>query len=283
VAAADALLKDFKPDGVVGFGGYVSPPVYWAAFRNKVAVVVHEANARPGLANRWGARRAAAVGVALAGTPLPNARLVGMPLRPGLARLDRAGSRAQARRQLGLDPVKPTLLVAGGSLGALNLNQAAAAVASELIGAGAQVLHLTGRGKSQAVRLGLGSLNASQTASYHIMEYLESMELALAAADLALQRAGAATVAELACAGLPAVLVPLRIGNGEQRHNAAGLVKAGAAVLVTDDEIGHWVTGNLAELLTSPDRLAAMSQAASSIAIRDGAERLVDLIEEVTR
>jgi UDP-N-acetylglucosamine:LPS N-acetylglucosamine transferase len=202
-----------------------------------------------------------------------------MPLRPEVAGLDREAARPAARQELGLAADKPTLLVAGGSLGALRLNQAVAAVAGELRAAGVQVLHLTGRGKADSVRAALGP--AADWADYHVLEYLDRMELALAAADLAVQRAGAATVAELACAGLPAVLAPLGVGNGEQRLNAAVLADAGAAVIVPDEDFGVWAPGALAELLAAPDRLAQMAAAASSVAIRDGAERLADLIEEV--
>ncbi|MDR1118434.1 MAG: UDP-N-acetylglucosamine--N-acetylmuramyl-(pentapeptide) pyrophosphoryl-undecaprenol N-acetylglucosamine transferase [Bifidobacteriaceae bacterium] len=274
VRRSRALLADFAPDAVVGFGGYVASPVYRAAVRSGIPVVVHEANARPGLANRWGARRAAAVGVAFAGTPLPGARLVGMPLRREIALLDRERDRGAARRELGLDLNRPTLLVSGGSLGALRLNRAVAALADDLAAAGAQVLHLAGRGKADELRQAAGQ------PSYHVLEYLDQMELAFAAADLAVQRAGAATVAELACAGLPAVLVPLGVGNGEQRLNAASLVEAGGAVLVADEDFADWAPGNLAALLGAPDRLSRMAEAAASTAIRDGAERLADLIEE---
>ncbi|MDR2381021.1 MAG: UDP-N-acetylglucosamine--N-acetylmuramyl-(pentapeptide) pyrophosphoryl-undecaprenol N-acetylglucosamine transferase [Bifidobacteriaceae bacterium] len=282
----NALIRDFRPDVVVGFGGYVCPPAYRAAVSAGVPVVVHEANARPGLANRWGAKHAAAVGVAFAGTPLPHARLVGMPLRRELAHLNRAAAAPAARQHFGLELGRPTLLVAGGSLGALRLNRAIVGVAGELLDAGAQVLHLAGRGKGDEVRAAVEQAarpdgRSSGGGRYVVLDYLEQMELALAAADLAVQRAGAASVAELACAALPAVLVPLGIGNGEQRLNAAPLVDAAAAVLVPDDALAAWAPGKLVELLTSPERLAAMSSAASSVAIRDGAERLVDMIEEV--
>jgi UDP-N-acetylglucosamine:LPS N-acetylglucosamine transferase len=192
--------------------------------------------------------------------------------------LDRRALVAAARRELGLDQGRPTLLVAGGSLGALRLNRALGAVAPELMAAGAQVLHLTGRGKADEVVEGVkGGADAGR---YHVIEYLEQMELALAAADLVVGRAGAATVCELACAGLPAVLVPLRVGNGEQRLNARWLEEAGGAVVVADPEFAQWVPGNLVELLGSKERLSQMAKGSRSVAIRDGADRLVDLIEE---
>jgi UDP-N-acetylglucosamine--N-acetylmuramyl-(pentapeptide) pyrophosphoryl-undecaprenol N-acetylglucosamine transferase len=281
VTSLGQLFRDFQPHAVVGFGGYVATPAYRVAAKAGVPIVVHEANARPGLANRWGAARAAGVGVAFADTALPGAELVGMPLRPELARLDRAALRPEAQAILGLDPDRRTLLVAGGSLGAASLNQALAGVAPALLAAGAQVLHLTGRGKGQAVRQSVARLDGTQR--YHVLEYLDRMELALAAADLAVQRAGAGTVHELACAGLPSVLVPLPVGNGEQRLNAAGLVGAGGANLVADAEFGAWAADNLVGLLFDQDRLAGMAAGAATVAIRDGAERLADLVEAVAR
>ncbi|MDR2454645.1 MAG: hypothetical protein LBD51_08980 [Bifidobacteriaceae bacterium] len=172
-------------------------------------------------------------------------------------------------------------------MGALRLNQAVAGAAAGLAAAGVQVVHLTGRGKAEAVRQALpGAAQAGGGGAgpvYQVREYLERMELALAAADLAVQRAGAATVHELACAALPSVLVPLGIGNGEQRLNAAGLVRAGGAVLVEDESFGAWAAQNLADLATSPAELERMAAAAGSVAIRDGAERLADMIERVAR
>ncbi|MDR0627140.1 MAG: UDP-N-acetylglucosamine--N-acetylmuramyl-(pentapeptide) pyrophosphoryl-undecaprenol N-acetylglucosamine transferase [Bifidobacteriaceae bacterium] len=279
VRSLGEFLTDFAPDAVVGFGGYVATPVYRVAAARGLPIIVHEANARPGLANRWGSKRAAAVGVAFAGTPLPGARLVGMPLRPAVATLDRASARAGARELLGLEPDRSTLLVSGGSLGAVNLNSAVVGVADRLLASGAQVLHLTGRGKAGAVSAAVSGLAGSER--YHVLEYLERMELALAAADLAVQRAGAATVCELACCGLPSVLVPLAIGNGEQRLNAAGLVQAGGAEIVADADFADWARVHLADLLVDDKRLAAMSEAAASVAIRDGAARLAALVETV--
>jgi UDP-N-acetylglucosamine--N-acetylmuramyl-(pentapeptide) pyrophosphoryl-undecaprenol N-acetylglucosamine transferase len=278
-AQVSALLAEFRPAGVVGFGGYASPPVYLAAAKAGVPVVVHEANAKPGLANRLGARRAAAVGVTFPQTQLPRAELTGMPLRRAIADLDRPTQRAAARAELGLAADRPTLLVSGGSLGAQRLNQAVAAVAADLLAAGAQVLHLTGRGKAEPVAAALTGLADAQ--HYHVVEYLDRMELAFAAADLAVQRAGAGTVSELACVGLPSVLVPLPIGNGEQRLNAAGLVAAGGAELVDDAAFPAWASANLVDLLSDGARLAAMAAGAEKVAIRDGAERLCGLIERV--
>lgn len=280
VRAAGEAIDTTGADVVVGFGGYVAAPAYLAARRRDVPVVVHEANARPGLANRLGARRAAAVAVTFPATPLAGAVLTGLPLRAEIAGLvaeraaDLDASRAAARAELGLDPDRRTILVTGGSLGAVSLNRVMAATGAELVGAGAQVLHLTGAGKDAEVRTG------APAEHYHVIEYLDRMHLAYAAADLVVCRAGAGTVSELTALGLPAVYVPLPIGNGEQRRNAAPVVEAGGGLLVEDRDLTpRWVQQHVAPL--DDDALATMATAAASVGITDGAARLADLVEGV--
>lgn len=267
---------------VVGFGGYVATPAYLAA-RRRVPIVIHEQNARPGLANRLGARWARSVAVTFPGTALPGAVVTGLPLRAAVADLvaartaDPAAARVAAARRLGLDPALPTLLVTGGSLGALSVNTAVAGAAGTLL-PHAQVLHLTGRGKAEAVRAAVAGLPGAER--YHPLEYLGEMELALAVADLVVCRAGAGTVSELAALGLPAVYVPLPVGNGEQRRNAAGVVEAGGGLLVADADLTPgWVAERVPALLADRVRLAAMARAAAASGVVDGAARLADLVE----
>ncbi|WP_307845031.1 undecaprenyldiphospho-muramoylpentapeptide beta-N-acetylglucosaminyltransferase [Actinotalea solisilvae] len=286
VRAADAALTSTRAQVVVGFGGYVSTPAYLAARRRGIPVVVHEQNARPGLANRLGARWARSVAVTFPGTPLPGAVVTGLPLRTAVADLvaarrdDGAAVRADAAARLGLDPGRPVLVVTGGSLGALSLNRAASGAAADLLAAGAQVLHLTGRGKADAVRDVLATLAPEAAAGYHVLEYLPEMERALAVADLVLCRAGAGTVSELAALGVPAVYVPLPVGNGEQRLNAAPVVGAGGGLLVDDAALdAGLVRTTLVPLLADPVRLAAMGRAAAGVGVTDGAARVADLVE----
>lgn len=287
VAAAGRAIDERGVQVVVGFGGYVSTPAYLAARRRGVPVVVHEQNARPGLANRLGARRAAAVAVTFPGTALPGAVVTGLPLRPAIAELaarraaDPAGSRATAAAELGLDPAAPVLLVTGGSLGALSLNRAVSGAAADLLAAGAQVLHLTGAGKDDAVLAALDAVPGGLAGRerYHVLAYLDRMELALAVADLVVCRAGAGTVSELAALGLPAVYVPLPFGNGEQRLNAAPVVDAGGGVLVADGDLDPaWLRAHVVPLLGDAPALAAMGSAARGVGVVDAAARVVDLV-----
>ncbi|WP_456859520.1 undecaprenyldiphospho-muramoylpentapeptide beta-N-acetylglucosaminyltransferase [Geodermatophilus sp. SYSU D00691] len=278
VRETTALLRELRADVVVGFGGYVALPAYLAARRARVPVVVHEQNALPGLANRIGARLAARVAVTVPGTPLHRGEHVGMPLRRTISGLDRAARRAEARAGFGLDADRPTLLVFGGSQGAASLNRAAVAAADALTAAGVQVLHARGPRNTDVTV----PARPAGAPPYVVVDYLERMDLAYAAADLALCRAGAVTVAELAAVGLPAAFVPLPIGNGEQRRNALPLVDAGGGLLVDDAELSPaWIERTLVPLLTDPDALAGYARGAKAAGSPDADERLADIVLEV--
>ncbi|MDR0432141.1 MAG: UDP-N-acetylglucosamine--N-acetylmuramyl-(pentapeptide) pyrophosphoryl-undecaprenol N-acetylglucosamine transferase [Bifidobacteriaceae bacterium] len=275
VRGARHAIEQIDAEVVVGFGGYVAMPAYLAARRAGVPIVVHEANFRPGLANRFGARHAAVVAVALPGTPLPRARLTGLPLRPAIATLDRAAQRRPAAEALGLDPERPILVATGGSLGARRINQTVLATAPQLLADGVQILHLTGADKAGEVRDGIVH------GGYVVREYLDDMALAYAAGDLLVARAGAGTVCEIAAVGVASVLVPLPIGNGEQALNARGLVEVGGAIAVPDAQFTpEWAAGHLPGLFADPTRLPTMASLASKVGIRDGAARLADSIAE---
>jgi len=276
VATATAVLERVGADVVVGFGGYVSAPAYLAARRHGVPIVVHEANPRPGLANRLGARFAVRVATATDGVPLPGARTVGLPLRREVATLDRAARRLEGRAAYGLHPTLPTLLVTGGSQGARTLNTAALGAAPALAAAGIQVLHATGpRNTVPPPQRPPGS------PPYVLVPYLDRMELAYAAADLALCRSGANTCAELTAVGLPGAFVPLPHGNGEQRLLAEPVVAAGGGLLVEDAGCTpEWVAITLPPVLTDPATLAAMAKAAAALGHRDADVVLARLVLE---
>lgn len=267
-----ALIRERGIDVVVGFGGYASAPAYRAGAKESVPVVIHEANAKPGMANKLGARGTPYVGVTFAGTPIPNARVTGMPLRPEITGLDRAALRAEARAHFGLDPDRRTLLVTGGSLGARAINRGISGSADAIVAAGIQVLHIWG---------GLTELEDPGVEGYAVIPYCDRMDLALAACDLAVSRAGSTTVSELAGLGIPAVFVPYSHGNGEQRFNAAGVVSAGGALLVEDAELTPaWVRDTLIPLVGDEARLASMASRARGAGSLDGTERLLALVRE---
>jgi UDP-N-acetylglucosamine--N-acetylmuramyl-(pentapeptide) pyrophosphoryl-undecaprenol N-acetylglucosamine transferase len=266
------ILAEEQPDVVVGFGGYVAAPAYLAARSAGVPIVIHEANARAGMANKLGARFTPWVAEAVAGS-IPGATHMGMPMRTSIVTLDRSAQRAAARAHFGLDPDRTTLLVFGGSLGAKRLNEVVTGAASDLRAAGVQVLHAVGESATGVVPLGDDAI------AYVTLPYIDRMDLAYAAADLAITRAGAMTCAELAAVGLPAIYVPLPIGNGEQRLNAQPVVSAGGGLLIEDaDFTPGALRAQVLPLLADPQRLAEMGRAASAHGVRDGAERLADMV-----
>ncbi|MCX6397790.1 MAG: undecaprenyldiphospho-muramoylpentapeptide beta-N-acetylglucosaminyltransferase [Propionibacteriales bacterium] len=280
VNEAVAVLDRVRPDVVVGFGGYVSVPAYLAARKRRLPLVVHEGNALPGIANKLGARFTHHVATSFPGTDLPHAVLTGLPIRRMIATLDRAALRAEARAFFGLDPDRPTLLVTGGSQGALRINTSVAAGAAVLAAAGVQVLHVIG----PRSELGDSDFPAfpppAGTAPYVVQRYVDRMDLAYAAADLVVCRSGSNTVTEVAGVGLPAVFVPLPIGNGEQALNARPVVDAGGGLLVADPAFTpEWVRDTLAGLVTDVDRRDAMGRAAAGVIPLDADELLADLIE----
>ncbi|WP_345802316.1 UDP-N-acetylglucosamine--N-acetylmuramyl-(pentapeptide) pyrophosphoryl-undecaprenol N-acetylglucosamine transferase [Microbacterium sp. AZCO] len=272
VAQVREHIRTHGVEVVVGFGGYASAPAYVAARRERVPFVVHEANAKPGLANILGARSAAGTGVAFAGTPLKGSRVVGMPLRREIVTLDRAALRPEAAAHFGLDPERPTLLVFGGSLGAQRLNEAFGGAWRDVLDAGWQLLHVTGE-KSELPDPGVPG--------YAVARYVDRMDLAFALADLIVSRAGAATVSEISALGIPAVYVPYAVGNGEQALNAGSAIRAGAAILIPDAEFtAERVRTEVLPLLRDDARRATMAAAATSVGTRTGTENVIAMIDE---
>ncbi len=278
VHEARAVLREVAADVVIGFGGYVAVPAYLAA-RGRVPVVVHEANARAGLANRIGARIATRTLAAVPDCGLPGAEVVGMPLRSSITGLDRAALREQARAHFGFGSDARVLLVFGGSQGAVSINRAVSGAAAPLAAAGVSVLHAHGPKNT----LDLPDPRPGDP-PYVAVPYLSRMDLAYAAADLAICRSGAMTVAEVSAVGLPAVYVPLPIGNGEQRLNALPVVDAGGGLLVDDADLtSAFVAGQVASLITDSGRLATMTAAAAGVGHRDAAARVARVVLDVAR
>jgi len=202
---------------------------------------------------------------------------VGLPLRREVATLDRAARRAEGREAFGLDPELPTLLVTGGSQGARTLNTAALGAAGALAAAGIQVLHAAGpRNTVPPPELPPGS------PPYVLLPYLDRIELAYAAADLALCRSGANTCAELTAVGLPGAYVPLPHGNGEQRLLAEPIAAAGGGLLVDDAGCTpEWAAATLVPVLRDPAGLAGMAKAAGALGHRDADVALARLVLDV--
>lgn len=273
-----AVLDGVQADVVIGFGGYVALPAYLAARggalrRHAVPVVVHEANASAGWANKVGARTATRVLSAVPDPGLRHVEVVGVPVRASITALDRAALRAEARAHFGLPEDAKVLLAFGGSQGAQSINRAVSGAADALAAAGIAVLHAYGAKNVLDVRE-----SAPGDPPYVALPYVNRMDLAYAAADLAICRSGAMTVAEVSAVGLPAIYVPLPIGNGEQRLNALPVVQAGGGMLIDDaDLLPSYVATIVAGLMSDTPRLAAMTSAAVLAGHPDAARRVAEV------
>ena len=269
---AVAHLQELRPDVVVGFGGYAALPTYRAAKKLGIALIIHEANAKAGLANRVGARYATEVYVTVTGN-LPGVPM-SLPLSQSIVHLDRAQARDHARESFGLSLTAPVLLVFGGSQGAQHINESLALALPGLLAAGIQVLH------------GYGPNNQSpeQQVGYVPLPYIDRMDQAYAAADLAITRSGAMTVAEVAAVGLPTIFVPLPIGNGEQRVNALPVVQAGGGLLIDNAALTpERLVDAVLPLIRDEEQLTRMSTAAQQVGVRDAAQRLAVAVLRVAR
>jgi UDP-N-acetylglucosamine--N-acetylmuramyl-(pentapeptide) pyrophosphoryl-undecaprenol N-acetylglucosamine transferase len=257
------ILDRFRPDVVLGMGGYVMAPAVAAARLRRVPYVLHEKDVRPGLATRLFAGRAAAVCTTLPGTErrLPRAHVVltGVPLREGFEpRTPRV-------------PPK-TVLVTGGSQGARRINQAVWGALDGLTERFTNVIHVAGeQGREEVERRALPG--------YEPMTFAGDMASLMARADLVICRAGIGTLAELTAVGLPSVLVPGTFGGGHQRQNADVLADAGAALVVPDEELTPQRLLEAIDSLNGP-RLRAMAKASAALGRRDAAARVLEVVRE---
>ena len=277
VRQARRLLKREGAQVAVGFGGYVSLPVYLAAKSMGVPVVIHEQNLLPGLANRVAARFASVVAVSFPDTPLAHARYLGLPVRRSIAELDVAARRSAARRSFGLDPDRATLLVSGGSQGAQSINAATDGARAAILAAGIQILHVLGPKNVTDAHVPI--TDPAGGAAYVPVGYVAAMEDAYAAADLMVGRAGAGTVMETATVGLPVIFVPFPHGNGEQARNAEFLVQGGAGIRIDNADFdAERMTAEVLALFDNPQALPAMRAATRDLVPADAAGELADLV-----
>ncbi|MBI3865164.1 MAG: undecaprenyldiphospho-muramoylpentapeptide beta-N-acetylglucosaminyltransferase [Planctomycetia bacterium] len=275
------FLEQENPAGIVGLGGYASVPTVLAASRRRIPTILLEQNAIPGRATRFLCRRVGAVCAAFAGIEhrlASGARVVvtGNPVRPGIAELFRHARPAGDRR--------PTLLVLGGSQGAESLNSAMAAVLSRKPAALAdwRVVHQTGPAQFGEVEQQYQSAGLDAV----VQPFFDDMASLFASATLVISRAGATTMAELACAGCPAILLPYRhAADNHQLANARIFENAGAAIVIEHDKIPESTADNLARavdaLATDPSRRAAMQQALYELARPDAARCTVDVLQSL--
>jgi len=274
VRKAGKLIQEFRPDAVVGVGGYASAPVLLAATSRGVPSLIQEQNSYAGLVNKLLGRRVSKICVAYEGMdkffPADKIVLTGNPVRTEIAH----GNRAEAQQFFNLDPNQKTLLVIGGSLGARTLNLATAAALPRLQEAGVQVLWQTGK-----VYFPEAQQQAAPYAANHLqaLEFIGRMDLAYAAADVVISRAGALSVSELCLTGKASVLVPSpNVAEDHQTKNALALVGKGAAVLITDEHAPTRLYDEALRLLADPSRQQQLSQRVHELARPQATTAIVD-------
>ncbi|MDR1273837.1 MAG: undecaprenyldiphospho-muramoylpentapeptide beta-N-acetylglucosaminyltransferase [Odoribacteraceae bacterium] len=282
--AARRIVRDFRPDVVVGVGGYASGPVGRVAARRGIPLVLQEQNSHAGVTNRLLARRATAVCVAYEGMErffgAGKVIFTGNPARAGL--LQARDAREEGIAFHGLDPARKTVLVTGGSLGAGSVNRAMVAALGALAALeGAQVLWQCGGFYHAALERQLAGL---LPANVVLLAFLERMDLAYACADLVVARAGAGTISELCLLGKAAVLVPSpNVAEDHQTRNARALVDKGAAVMIEDGEIEARLGETLRDLLDDDARRLALAGNARALGVADADERIARIILSIEK
>lgn len=270
-------LRRFRPQAVIGVGGYVSVPAAWVAQRMGIPTILHEQNKRLGLANRLLAPRAHRLLLSFPDTqgtyPVERAIVVGNPVRAGF--LNPPDQRA-ARERLGLDPDGPRVLVVGGSQGARTLNEAMAGALPQFRPGEAAFTWMTGKDGLDAAR----EAAAQAPVSVSVHSFIDDMPAACAAADLMVSRAGASSTAEIAALGKPSILVPYPFAtDNHQEANARAFERAGAAIVILDDDCTpERLTHAVRELLADPERRRQMGDAARTLAKPAAVETIVESI-----
>lgn len=293
VRRCEQILVDEQAAAAVTFGGYVSFPVSRAAHRRGLPLVIHEQNAVPGLANRFAGRWASRIAVTFPGSAERFAHpdkvvVTGNPVRDDMLALDVDARQADARREFGLDPDVPTLLVFGGSQGARSLNRAIVR-AHGLWSAPTQlqVLHAAGAALHEEAEAAWEKARASTPGGPQIrcVDFIEDMGAAYAAADIVVCRAGATSLAELTALGRPSVLVPYpHATRDHQMHNARALAQAGGAQVIEDSELtGRRLVDAVEPWIADPDARATAARAARVWGRRDAAVQVARLVLDQVR
>jgi UDP-N-acetylglucosamine--N-acetylmuramyl-(pentapeptide) pyrophosphoryl-undecaprenol N-acetylglucosamine transferase len=278
---ATTYIRTFRPQVVIGVGGYVSVPLLWAAQRFDIPTVIHEQNMRLGMANKLLAGSAARIYLAfdgVEGIPAKTpSRVVGNPVRSEFAA---PPAQADARRSMDLDPGVPVVLIVGGSQGAQSINAAVGGMLKSFTAQEVQFLWMTGPAGANDAR----DAAAKAPVIASVYAFIDDMVTACAAADLIVCRSGASTTAEIALMGKPSILIPYpHATDNHQEANARAFEAVGGGVVLLDKDCTPERLGALVkELLAAPDRLGAMAQAAHGLAHPGAAETLVeDLFELV--
>lgn len=277
------ILREFKPDIVIGTGGYVSGSVVYAAARMKIPTIVHEQNSVPGITNKFLSRFVDRVGICFPDAaqyfPENKTVLVGNPRAQEVV----TSGKSEVLEQYGLLPEVPTVLIFGGSQGALKINQAVIQALPKFSQKEYQILYASGDRYYNEISDRFDIEKISRNLS--LQPYIKNMTDVMANVDLLIGRAGATSIAELTALGLPAILIPSPyVTNDHQTKNAQSLVNAGAVKMIRDGELtGETLVEAVDEIMGDSDRRLAMADASRKEGIPDAAERLWSLVNELVK
>lgn len=278
------IIKKFKPDVAVGVGGYASGPLLQVATKKGIPTLIQEQNSYPGITNRLLARKVSRICVAYEGMGkwFPNEKMIvtGNPVRSSVVQID--GKREEGLKYFDLEAGKPTLLIVGGSLGARTINESIAGVLDEIGDTNCQVIWQTGKNYIDKAKAQVKEKGAENV---HVTAFIEQMDLAYAAADLVVSRAGAMALSELCLIGKPSVLVPSpNVAEDHQTKNAMALVAKEAALLVSDANSRGDLWPTVSELLKNSEERESLAKNAKAMGKPDSAKRIAEevlkLIEE---
>ena len=288
IKRAGKIINEFKPDVVVGTGGYVCGPVLMAACMKKLPTLIQEQNAVAGVTNKILSKFVTKIAVgsklALNKFPAEKTSYTGNPIRPEIL----AAKREDGLKEFGFTPDKPVILISGGSRGARSINLAMVDVLKNAEkNFDAQFLHVTGKNDFEMItgKLSEGGLNLSASKNIKVVPYLYNMPQAMATADLAIFRAGATGLAELTARGVPAILIPFPYAaENHQEFNARALVEVGAAKMILNKDLtSEILTAHLEELLKNPNELKKMSAASLTLGKPHAAEEISEMILQLVR
>lgn len=283
LSIASGIVKDFRPDAVVGVGGYASGPVLYAAQNKGIPTLVQEQNSYAGLTNKLLAKKAKAICVAYPEMekffPVSKIRITGNPVRKDI--LDLSGKKEKAIEHFGLAADRKTILVLGGSLGARTLNQAVLKDMESLEEAGYQVLWQSGKFYFKEM---LTKMEKSGLKHIHLREFIREMDLAYAAADVIVSRAGALSVSELSLVGKPVIFIPSpNVAEDHQTKNAMAYVNHQAALLLKDSDAVGQLKSKVEGLMQNPELVEALGKNMKKLAKPDAANAIVNELEKLVK
>jgi len=276
------IIKDFKPDAAVGVGGYASGPLLYAASIKGIPYIIQEQNSYAGITNKWLGKKAAKICVAYdnMGQFFPASKIIktGNPIRR--ESVDITGKHIQASEALKLSPDKKTILVIGGSLGARTLNNSVMAGLDKMIAADVQLIWQTGKFYYKSI---VEKLGENYNPNIRIMEFVNRMDLAYAAADVIISRAGAGTIAELCVVKKPVILVPSpNVAEDHQTKNALALLHDDAAIFIPDRDAETKLIDKALELLNDKDKQKTLSNNIGKLALPDADEVIAKEVMKIT-